>query len=240
MGQELDLRRVWVTRTQARAKRSAARFTALGYEAMISPLLRVEPAAISPPLPPHNATIIFTSQNGIDAFCALSTGRDYPVITVGDATADAARAAGFTAVTSASGSAADVTALILDTPDPDAVYWHVAGRHVRGSIVEALWSSGLSAQRHIYYTTQSVVTWPDGGPLKAGDIITLYSPRAAKTLASFEFDLSEITVLCISPATNAALGRKSTARSIVSDHPTEAAMITALQRSRQSFEQGSR
>lgn len=229
MGQKLDHPRIWITRTQARASASARRYEALGYAPIIAPLLTVGPPKIAPALPPEHATLIFTSQNGIDAFCALTARRDFSVITVGDATADTAKARGFVSVMSAGGSAVDVTAMILDAPDVGAFYWHVAGRHARGSIVEALLSAGLSAARHIYYATQPVGRWPSDGEVLADDIITVYSPLAANALTAFGHDLSDVTILSMSAAARAAFGQSPVARHLIAEEPTESAMIAALQ-----------
>lgn len=56
--------------------------------------------------------LAFTSINGVEAFAALSRRRDLPVFTVGDATAEAARTAGFGAVRSADGALGDLAELI--------------------------------------------------------------------------------------------------------------------------------
>lgn len=56
--------------------------------------------------------LTFTSINGVEAFAVLSRQRDLPVFTVGDATAEAARAAGFDDVQSADGALGDLAELI--------------------------------------------------------------------------------------------------------------------------------
>jgi hypothetical protein len=100
--------RVWITRAQPGASRTAARLRDMGFTPLIQPLLAVE--TLSPPVPDLDrfAALAFTSRNGVAAFAALTSRRDRPVFAVGDATAQAAREAGFVAVRSASG---DLTAL---------------------------------------------------------------------------------------------------------------------------------
>ena len=59
------------------------------------------------------ATLAFTSANGVAAFAALTPDRTRPVFAVGDATAGAARAAGFDRVQSAGGDLDRLAALLL-------------------------------------------------------------------------------------------------------------------------------
>lgn len=223
---------VWITRTLGSrgycgAQESAARFEALGLKPIIAPLLTLGPPPVMPPMPPHNAILIFTSPNGVDAFCGLSDARHYPVITVGDKTAQICKLAGFTDVTSASGTAADVTALILKNPHPDCPYWHMAGRHVRGAITEDLYAAGLRAERHMIYVSAPVTALPEID-LKAVDVIALYSPLAAKTLAGFAPDVTSLTALSISAATDCGLGALMFKARVIADAPNEGAMLKAL------------
>src|SRR5258708_14683458 len=52
--------------------------------------------------------VLFTSANGVRAFAAASPRRELPVLAVGDASAAAARIAGFRSVTSAGGDIEDL------------------------------------------------------------------------------------------------------------------------------------
>src|SRR5690606_3696589 len=101
------IRRVWVTRAEPGAARTADRLTALGFEPVVVPLLTLAPlpgALNAAPPPDAVAVLALTSPNGVEAFAPLIPRfRDHPVFAVGDATAKAARAAGFADVRSASG-----------------------------------------------------------------------------------------------------------------------------------------
>ncbi|MDM8352398.1 uroporphyrinogen-III synthase, partial [Brevundimonas diminuta] len=93
------IRRVWVTRAEPGAARTADRLTALGFTPITAPLLTLEPlpgALDAVPAPAAVAALALTSPNGVEAFAPLiSRFRRHPVFAVGDATAEAARAAGF-------------------------------------------------------------------------------------------------------------------------------------------------
>jgi len=103
--------RLWITRTAPAARDTADRLSALGHDPVVAPLLTVRAVAHDAPVPAHVA-LAFTSRNAVAVWADLSPARGLPVLCVGDATADAARAAGFTDVRSAAGDATDLAALI--------------------------------------------------------------------------------------------------------------------------------
>lgn len=110
--------RLWITRTRPAARDTADRLAALGHDPVIAPLLAVRVLTPESPVPAH-AALAFTSRNAVAAWAGLSPDRALPVFCVGDATAEAARAVGFTDVLSASGDARALAALIqCETPGP--------------------------------------------------------------------------------------------------------------------------
>ncbi|MBK1970712.1 uroporphyrinogen-III synthase, partial [Brevundimonas diminuta] len=116
------IRRVWVTRAEPGAARTADRLTALGFTPITAPLLTLEPlpgALDAVPAPAAVAALALTSPNGVEAFAPLiSRFRRHPVFAVGDATAEAARAAGFADVRSASGDIHALAHLIAAEAPP--------------------------------------------------------------------------------------------------------------------------
>jgi len=81
-----------------------------GLTVLISPLTQIVP--LNAPLDLGGITgLIFTSQNGAQAFAARVAARDLPAFCVGERTAECARALGFTAM-SADGSVQDLAGLI--------------------------------------------------------------------------------------------------------------------------------
>jgi uroporphyrinogen-III synthase len=98
--------RVAITRAMPEAEITAQRVRELGAEPVIAPLLTIVPCGYDTNTEDAQA-IIFTSINGVRAFPATREARAR-ILAVGDATADAARAAGFLDVRSADG---DVDAL---------------------------------------------------------------------------------------------------------------------------------
>ena len=107
------IRRVWVTRAEPGASRTADRLTALGFEPVVAPLVAIQPIPQAAPDLTGFAALAFTSGNGVAAFAALTPDRSRPVFTVGDATAETARAAGFAPVRSAGGDLDRLAALLM-------------------------------------------------------------------------------------------------------------------------------
>ncbi|HEX8470422.1 MAG TPA: uroporphyrinogen-III synthase, partial [Brevundimonas sp.] len=99
--------RVWITRTAPGAQRLADRVREAGFDPIVSPLLMTDPDFPTPDLTSlldDIAALAFTSVNGL-RFADLTPRRDWPVFAVGERTAEAARARGFTDVISADGDA---------------------------------------------------------------------------------------------------------------------------------------
>src|SRR4051794_13058031 len=103
----MSAKRVAITRALPEAERSAEKLRTLGAEPVVAPLLEVKDRTFDANLSGVQA-LLFTSANGVRSTARKITARDLPALTVGDATARAARDAGFSDVRSAGG---DVTAL---------------------------------------------------------------------------------------------------------------------------------
>ncbi|MFT3997521.1 MAG: uroporphyrinogen-III synthase [Asticcacaulis sp.] len=113
---------VWVTRTQPQAEATAARLRQRDIAALIDPLLTVEP--LDPVFDPTAVDhLIVTSLNALDIYAARHTARHQTVWAVGDATAQAAREAGFTGIHSASGDAGDLIRLLRAESPKGRLLW---------------------------------------------------------------------------------------------------------------------
>ncbi len=123
---------------------------------MLEPLVairwRADGARVLAPLLEGAAGLLFTSANGVRAFAAASARRDLPALAVGDATADAARAAGFADVASAGGTVADLALLVRRRLKPEAgALVHSAAQEVAGDLAGALGRDGYEVRRAILY-----------------------------------------------------------------------------------------
>ena len=218
--------RVWITRAEPGASRTAARLRDMGFEPVVAPLLAIE--TLTPPVPdlaPFTA-LAFTSINGVAAFAALTRERDRPVFAVGDATAQAARDAGFADVRSASGDLHALARLISSELN-DAVVLVPQAEIPAGDFDAALADSGarhVSIQPLIVYRARpTTVAAPT-----TFDAILIHSPRAAKRLAEQgAARLSHAVTVCISAAAAAPLVALGLAPAVART-PDEASLLTIL------------
>jgi uroporphyrinogen-III synthase len=219
--------KVWVTRAEPGASQTAARLRALGHEALTAPVLAVRPLTPLLDLGEIGA-LAFTSGNGVRAFAALCPDRHLPVFgfqvfAVGEATARAARDAGFGAVSSADGDVAALSALILSTHDRRAGAVLFAGAaEPAGDLIGALGEAGVPARSAAVYETRPLpVQAPPGA-----QAVLVHSPKAADALASAP--LTGLVAYCISQAAAEALAG-SGARIVVAAEPNEASLLGLLE-----------
>jgi uroporphyrinogen-III synthase len=221
--------RVAITRTAAEARATAARIQMMGAAPVVAPLLSIKSSTDCDWNVSGAQALLFTSGNGVQEFALRNPQtRKLTVITVGDATADLARACGFAAVISADG---DVNALIEKarwalSPSAGKVI-HFAGTHVAGDLAGALTAAGFDAERRIAYEAVAADALPPAfsEPL---DIVLFHSARAAETFVTLGApNADKLTAACISEAVAQAAGKARWARIIVSPAPREDALLRA-------------
>jgi len=216
---------IWITRTAPAAFETARRFEALGLTVIVSPLLEISPPSSMPAAPPPGTVLIFTSRNGVRAFADLTGRRDWPVITVGDATAEEARRIGFADIRSAQGNSSDVIELIKSAMPKTRELIHYAGEQARGDIAGRLGAAGYHISREVIYRSTPVRKKPD---IDRPDYIALYSPMAARILAGLDMDLKNTVALAISAQTADMLVGVKLKDIRVADRPNEDAMLELI------------
>ena len=213
--------KLWLTRTWPAADDSAEVWRAAGFDPLVAPLLEIQGVQHAPLS--KDAVLIFTSKNAID-HVACGGQR---AICVGDATAEKARAAGFTDVVSVDGTSSDVTAWVQAHLPTTQTICHISGWHVRGSIIEDLSAAGYSAQRVTVYRSAPDPNWPDA----AFSRVVFYSPLAAQTFTDLAIDLCQdmtgLTAICISQATADELSGLALKSIIIAARPREDELIMA-------------
>jgi len=178
---------------------------ARGFRSIISPLIGID---VTGPLPDLQGVggAIFTSANGVRAYQELG-GPVLPLcFTVGDATADAARKAGF-APKSAGGDAASLIALIIEEA-PGVPLVHLRGTHARGAVAERLRAAGLSASEAVIYDQPAQELSAGAKAALQGDapvIVPLFSPRSAAQFAGGASGGAPLIVVAMSSDVAAAL-----------------------------------
>jgi len=235
--------KVLITRPQRDAEALAAMLAARGIDSLIEPLsaiaFRRDGAEILTPLLAGAQAIVFTSANGARAFAAATTRRDLAVLAVGDATAKAARDAGFGTVASAGGNVEDLARLAIDTLDPPkGALVHAAGSVVAGDLSGALTASGFTVRRAVLYdaTTSAALSAPTQAALSRDEIeaALFFSPRNAATFVRLATPLRDrcarIVAVGLSEAVAQPLGELPWRRIAVAPMPTEAALVATLHR----------
>ena len=220
--------RLWLTRTQPFSDESAARLRSMGHEVIVAPLITTVELPLPSRLPAPEAVLIFTSRKAVAVFVKLMSGRDWMCICVGDATAEAARTAGFKHVQSAQGNADNVTMWIKENVSLEQPVYHASSAHPRGEIIERLQKVGFqNASREIFYRAESVAHDPRIEP-RDDDIILLYSPMAATGLLRLNLNLAGMEIISISPAVDAVLGTSDCKARYVADNPTQDSLFAHL------------
>lgn len=219
--------RVAVTRALPEANATAERLRALGAEPIVAPLLTIVPCAYDTNVEGAQA-LLFTSTNGVRAFPDPRRARDVPVLTVGDATGEAARAAGFANVRSGNGDVAALAAVAEATLDPaNGTLIHISGDHVAGDLSGALSAAGFSVERRIAYASVAASALP-APLLEPFDIVLFHSARAAQTFVKLGApNADRLVAACLSQAVADAARAASWRKLIVSPAPREDALLAA-------------
>lgn len=219
--------RVAITRAQPEADRTAARVRARGAEAIVAPLLTIVPCGYDTNTSGAQA-IIFTSTNGVRAFPDARGARERLVLAVGDATASAAREAGFLDVRSADGDANALVELAKRELDPvKGKLVHISGDHVGGDVSGKLRAAGFTVDWRLAYASIAAMALPEAlqQPL---DVVLFHSTRAVETFAALGAPNAEkLTAGCLSDSVAQAAGKTCWKRIITAPHPREDDLLTA-------------
>ncbi len=176
---------ILITRPQEGSEAFAAELRAhLGPAAAIcvAPLMRIDPADDLPDLAPYR-TLIFTSAHGVSAFARATPRRDFTCYTVGDATAAAARQAGFDPITGPGNGRALAAQIRQDAPGQPCLY--LRGDHVAFDMARALGSAGIETHQATVYRQVPCPLPPEARVLvEQADplIVPVFSARSAQLL----------------------------------------------------------
>ncbi|MBX9576472.1 MAG: uroporphyrinogen-III synthase [Caulobacteraceae bacterium] len=213
--------RVWVTRAQPGADRTARAVADLGHDPIVAPVLEVHDLPVAMQPPPD--TLAFTSANAVAAWGRLTPDRSARVFAVGDATATAVREAGFGDVRSAAGDGAALADLIAQAASAP-VLWP-RGADIAFDLEAAL--SGRVPVRSLPVYETRPTTPP---PRPDFDALLIQSPRAARLIAetlSAEAARGRLA-LALSAAAARPLSGLPFATIHIAAHPDEAHLLAPL------------
>lgn len=213
------MRRLLVLRPEPGASDTVRRARELGLDPVAIPLFEVEPVKWAVPALGDFDGLLLTSANAVrHGGASLKDLRGLPVYAVGDATAEAAREAGF-----------DIRAVgdggidrLLGSVEPDLKLLHLCGedRKVIHQVRQSI--SPIVVYRSKEVDAPDV---PDGSCAVA----LIHSPRAGRQFARLVHDRSSIAVVAISDAAATEAG-EGWERVEVADEPRDVAMLALAAR----------
>lgn len=233
--------RLLVTRPEPDATRQAETLAARGHEAVVAPLLLIEPAKdVTLDLASAQALIV-TSRNALRALAShpdLAAALRLPLFAVGEATATAATELGFAKVTAGPGTGEELSRLITDTLDPKAgALVHLAGETVAFDLKSELQARGFTIRQPLLYRTVPATRLPESvlSLLSAGmlDGVVLMSTRTAAIFAALVVrhdavtQASRLDCYCLSAAVAQAVVPLK-ARVIVAARPREEDILALI------------
>lgn len=238
--------RVLVTRPEPGASRTASRLRTLGHEPVILPLFEAQITARPDDLPPVQQVggLIATSARAFSIFGSNTAPAEYlhlQVYTVGPATAQAARDAGFHDVHEGAGSARDLAGALTAqsgtaVDGPGLLY--LAGSPRKPFLEEALTAEGLPLKVIETYRMDQLSYPTDSQILDllspAPDAALFYSSNAALGFCSLvstknlDKSLQSTFLVCLSPEISSAFPETWMARVISAGHPDEDSLLASL------------
>jgi uroporphyrinogen-III synthase len=199
---------ILVTRPEPQASALAARLRKEGYEALAAPLSEYVDLPGNPPDLKAFDALAFTSARGVRVFSGRSSARLLPAFCVGSATAEEARARGFSSVHPGEGGAEDLARLIARAGVRDVL--HVRGVDTARDLGALL--PGVLVTRWEAYRAELLSRFPPEAEaaLRSGRDITalLFSARAAARFSALlrpETIAARVEALALSPRVAGAL-----------------------------------
>ena len=227
--------RIALTRPQADAERSASALRALGHDVLVAPLMRVEPIAAD--LSGDWSAVVITSANAPMMIEKNLELVKLPVYAVGERSAQAARAAGFTQVMSAGGDAHDLVQLIVARHRDEKPLLYLAGEDRAADLVGELARHDIPADmRTVYRAVTAPFPSALTDALRAGtlDAVLHYSKRSAENYIAGARETGiapaalAVCHVCLSAQVADPLRAAGAATISVAKHPDEAAIVELL------------
>jgi uroporphyrinogen-III synthase len=228
-----------ITRPQDDSERTATALRAIGHAVLIAPLLRIEPVKVA--LRANWGGLIITSAHAAVAISSHPAHKELikqPLFAVGRRSADAARDAGFTDVTTAGGDVRDLMRVVVARRgDANAPLLYLAGEDRAGDLIGDLATHGVAAELAVVYRAAMAPFSPQlGGALKAGEIdaVLHYSRRSAESYlagaaqAGIADQALAVRHLCLSAQVAEPLTAAGAGRVAIAARPDEAALIELI------------
>ncbi len=230
--------RLLVTRPRPEAERTAQALARRGHDALIAPMLEIEP--VNADFNPASFdAIVITSANAVRSLvqAALQNSLLRPVLAVGNQTAQAARDAGFLDVMSADGDAADLISLIRSRWNKGrARLLYLAGNDRSRDLAADLAKDGIQVETVIVYGADAAARLPDDAQqaLRHGTIdgVLHYSRRSTEIFLTCAdaggLDVSPLRHYCLSQRAAEPLSARGFKAIRIAPRPDEVALLDLI------------
>lgn len=234
---------VIVTRPKEDADPLIGALDRIGCDAIGAPMLDIAWKQPAPVIEPAGVQAwLVSSANGarcLGAALGPTRGRQIPVFTVGEASAAAARGAGFTRVEAAGGDVAALAALVKRRCEPTkGRLIHAAGSVVAGDLQGALSGLGFTIERVVLYDARPAQALPPETAMALGAgrcaAILFFSPRTAETFvtlakaAGFDAATPQLAAVCLSAAVAKVARTVRWRRVVIAARPEQSALVDSL------------
>jgi uroporphyrinogen-III synthase len=238
---------VLLTRPSPDNEASSEALRARGFDVLLAPMLRFEPAPFTDEADADYQAVIVTSANALRAVAgalAQSRLRKLPLFAVGEHTASVARDIGFAKVITAKGDAAALRDRVLESVRAKELkkrpLLYLAGADLSRDLASDLGQHGLEVATQATYRMAALASLPravcDAFARDEVDAVLHYSRRsAAAFLEAVRNEGIEISALsvpqcCISANAAGVLHEAGAAQVKVAASPDEKALFEALER----------
>jgi uroporphyrinogen-III synthase len=232
--------RIWVSRPEPGAARTAARLTALGHAPLVAPVLICRPTGTPPPDGTFAGVVLTSAAAAAALEVRAARLAGTPVFAVGARTAEAAARAGLGPVTAGSGDAAALARLVAGALPPGARLLHLAGADRKREPAATLVRAGYDLIVHIAYAAEPVAALPEpvraalGGPEPTLEAALHYSRRSAATALALAHEAGRaepfgaLRHYCLSEDVAVPLAAAGIPIHFVPDRPGEDALLAGL------------
>jgi len=222
---------VLITRPDGDSRQISNDIKAKGYDVLCVPFLNVILHEQKIDDLESYAGLIFTSRNGVRAYCQNTQKRDLPVWVIGDATADIARAEGFSNIHNAKGGVQDLEDILKEV-NHEKPLLYIRGRDVARDI------EGKNIQEKVLYHTEKIEQIDNAvmDSIEAGDFshITFFSTRTAQAFiecveaAGIKNGLRRTKALCLGDSMLKSLSVLPWRSIEAADAPNRKILVTLL------------
>lgn len=171
---------VWLTRSEAGARRWQKHFESTPYQLLIAPVFAITPRAVDLSFTAPDA-LVLTSENAAFALKdRVTQWARVPVFVVGESTKEAIKALGFERIFCAEGDVRALLALIIKALKPAQTCLYLSGADIAAPLDTWLSESGFLVKRLVVYETQALIPKFDPTPISH---VIIQSKRTAERVA---------------------------------------------------------